>query len=234
MVHCDILFDINRNALTLEKLSKAMDGFQESYKEAMHYTIRNSEVLDNNGKVFVDCAARLLSSFKMTRRGPFKGVGIAQDGHIENEEILRDCWCAVKKPLLDIRDSISARTQAGYSRDRYLLQLSQLEREELVAQIWSMTKDLLPLTMGETSYGLVGASKILFAVLPEIVLPLDNRQWLRVFRTVDLGDVIRWMVLEIQEWESTTQRKLNEADSTGRLTTLPSVYNVMAMHARPQ
>ena len=87
--------------------------------------------------------------------------------------------------------------------------------------------------MGKTSYGLVGASKILFAVLPEIVLPLDNQQWLNVFKTIDIGDVIKQMVYDIQNWEKETQVKFNELDSSKRLTTLPSVYNVMAMEARP-
>ena len=86
--------------------------------------------------------------------------------------------------------------------------------------------------MGETTFGLVGASKILFSVLPEIVLPIDNKQWLNVFKTVDIGDVIKWMVFDIQRWESATGNKLNEMDYSGRLTTLPSVYNVMAMAAR--
>ena len=88
--------------------------------------------------------------------------------------------------------------------------------------------------MGKTSFGLVGASKILFAVLPEIILPIDNSQWLRVFKTVDLGDVIKRMTSEIQSWENTTGKKLNEIDYSKKLTTLPSVYNVMAMAARPK
>ena len=98
---------------------------------------------------------------------------------------------------------------------------------------WILTKQLLPFTMGETSYGLVGASKILFAVFPETVLPIDNRQWLHVFKTVDLGDVLKRMVSDIQRWEKTTGKHLNELGSSKGLTTLPSVYNVMAMAARP-
>ncbi len=94
-------------------------------------------------------------------------------------------------------------------------------------------KKLLPFTMGKTTYGLVGASKILFSVLPAIVLPIDNSQWLRVFKTVDIGDVIRRMVLDIQCWEYETGEKINELGSSRGLTTLPSVYNVMAMAARP-
>jgi hypothetical protein len=79
----------------------------------------------------------------------------------------------------------------------------------------------------------VGATKILFAILPEIVLPIDNSQWLNVFKTVDMGDVINKMVLETQYWETATGEKLNDMDRQKRLTTLPSVYNVMAMAARP-
>ena len=74
--------------------------------------------------------------------------------------------------------------------------------------------------MGETSYGLVGASKILFSVLPEIILPIDNYMWLKIFKTVDIGDIIEGMVLDIQQWENETGQKLNEMDP--QLTTLPS------------
>jgi hypothetical protein len=87
--------------------------------------------------------------------------------------------------------------------------------------------------MGKTSWGLVGASKILFSVLPEIVLPVDNSMWLNVFKTVDLGDVIKGMAYDIQMWENATSMKLNEMYPKQRLTTLPSAYNVMAMAARP-
>jgi hypothetical protein len=42
------------------------------------------------------------------------------------------------------------------------------------------------------------------------------------------------MVCDIEKWEKETQKKFNEVDSSKRLTTLPSVYNVMAMKARPK
>ena len=71
------------------------------------------------------------------------------------------------------------------------IEVDEPTSEELIAEIWSITKRLLPFTMGKTSYGLVGASKILFAVLPEIVLPIDNSQWLHLFKTVDLGSSLR-------------------------------------------
>ena len=131
--------------------------------------------------------------------------------------------------MIEINNSVR---NSSLSRDRYILELNEQERDELIAQIWQITKKLLPFTMGETSYGLVGASKILFSVLPEIVLPIDNTEWLHVFKTVDLGDVLRSMVLDIQNWEGLSEKQLNDLDPSRRLTTLPSVYNVMAMDAR--
>ena len=147
------------------------------------------------------------------------------------DETLRSCWNAVGANLIEINNSVR---KSGLPRDRYILELSEREREGLIAEIWLITKKLLPFTMGETSYGLVGASKILFSVLPEIVLPIDNAEWLHVFKTVDIGDVLHRMVFDIQKWEGITGRQLNDLDHSKRLTTLPSVYNVMAMDARPK
>ena len=55
--------------------------------------------------------------------------------------------------------------------------------------------------MSETSWGLVGASKLLFSALPEVALPVDNIQWRKLFKTVDYSDVICLMGNEIIEWE---------------------------------
>ena len=222
-----LLYDLEGSAITLGKMRQLIANF--SYKEATRDIIRDSKVLDKDR--FIKCTARILSNFGMTRAGPFKGVEIAEDGNVHGNEILFKCWNEIGDNLLEIRNSVS---NSGYSRDRYLLELSKPERERLIAEIWLITKRLLPFTMGKQCNGLVGASKMLFAVLPEIVLPVDTKQWLKVFKTVDLGDVIKRMVIDIQEWEDTTQHKLNEMDRSGMLTTLPSVYNVMAMDARPE
>jgi len=229
MISSNILFDAEGHAITPGDISERINEFRDSYKDATGCIIQNSKELDKNGEVFIKCAACILPSFRMTRRGPFKGVQIEINGNVEGKEVLLNCWNAIGARLIEINTSV---LQSGFSRDRYLLELSEPEREELITKIWLITKDLLPITMGEKSYGLVGASKILFSVLPEIVLPVDNAQWLRVFKTVDLGDVIRCMVFDIQQWERTTERQLNEMDHSKKLTTLPSVYNVMAMHAR--
>jgi hypothetical protein len=224
----NILFNTTGDAIAPDEISKKIDRF--GYNEAVHKTIQDSKELDRAGEVFIKCTARILSNFGMTRSGPFKGVKLDKNGNVIGRKKLLECWGEVGNRVVEVHNSV---LESGYSRDRYLLELGKREREELTSKIWSITKQLLPLTMGETSYGLVGASKILFAVLPEIVLPIDNSQWLNVFKTVDMGDVINGMVLETQHWETVTGEKLNELDPQERLTTLPSVYNVMAMAARP-
>jgi len=228
MNSCDILFD-EQVAVKPETITERIVAFGDGYNNATKDIIRDSRVLDKDGKAFIKCASRILSSFGMTRSGPFKGAGIA--GKTNKKKILSECWNAIGDRLREVNKSL---LESGLSRDRYLLELSEPERAQLIAEVWLMTKQLLPFTMGKTSHGLVGASKILFSVLPEIVLPLDNAQWTYVFQTVDLGDVISRMVSDIQRWEQITDRQLNELDHSKRLTTLPSVYNVMAMYARPR
>ena len=227
----NLLFSLEGRAITSDEIREIIAKFGIGYKEAIQEIIQNSKVLDKDGEVFVRCTARILSSFGMTRAGPFHGVKMAENGNVNGKQILLKCWNQIGDGLIEIRKSVS---NSGYSRDRYLLELSKPERERLLAEIWLLTKRLLPFTMGKTSYGLVGASKILFAVLPEIVLPVDNTQWLKVFKTVDIGDVLNRMAIDIQEWENITKHRLNEMDPSRMLTTLPSVYNVMAMEARPK
>jgi hypothetical protein len=222
MINSNILIDTNGDAIKPALIINEINGFGDSYCNAIKEIIVNSKVLGRDGEEFIKCASRILSNFKMTRRGPF---------HENPNEILRECWDAVGTNLIEINNKV---LNSGLRRERFLLEISKPEREELIAEIWEITKKLLPLTMGKTSYGLVGASKILFAVLPEIVLPIDNTQWLHVFKTVDLGDVLHSMVIDIQKWEEITKVRLNELDPAKRLTTLPSVYNVMAMHTRPK
>ena len=116
-------------------------------------------------------------------------------------------------------------------RSRALILLDIDSREKVIFHIWNAFKKLLHITMGKTSYGLVGASKILFSVFPEIALPIDNAEWVTVFKTVDFGDVIHTMADEIIAWEDRTGKQLQNCDYSEN-TTLPAVYNIMAMEAR--
>ena len=220
MIPIEILLDAEGHAISPTEISGRITAFGDSYNNVVKKIINESKELDSGGEAFIKCASLLLSNFGMTRRGVFHG---------DNNEILRKCWDAVGTNLKKINNSVH---NSNLPRDRYLLELSDTEREKLIAEIWLITKKLLPFTMGDNSYGLVGASKILFSVLPEIVLPVDNAEWLHVFKTVDLGDVLHRMVSDIQKWEESTGKQLNALDPSKRLTTLPSVYNVMAMEAR--
>jgi len=222
MSPCEILFYAENREISADTISAAISKFGDSYNDAVKEIIDNSKDLDDKGEVFIKCAARILSNFGMTRRGVFYG---------DNTAILLDCWNAIGLKLIEIKNALN---NSGLNRDRYILEINEQERKGLITEIWSITKELLPYTMGDYSYGLVGASKILFSVLPEIVLPVDNAEWLHVFKTVDLGDVLDRMVLDIQKWEKITGKQLNNLDRSKKLTTLPSVYNVMAMNARPK
>jgi len=66
--------------------------------------------------------------------------------------------------------------------------------------------------MSEHTYGLVGASKVLFAVLPEVALPVDNSMWKTVFKTIDYGEIMENMASEINKWESSKGKRLESCD----------------------
>jgi len=221
MSSIEILFNKRGHAKSPVEISRKITRFGNSYNNTVAEIIKMSSVLDPDGKTFVDCASKILSNFGMTRRGPFQN---------DRNQILQYCWDQVGTKLLDINKSV---LDKGVMRDRYLLSITIAEREKIIEKIWVITKELLPFTMGKSTFGLVGASKILFSVLPEIVLPVDNAQWLHVFKTVDLGDIINFMASDIQMWEMATGIEFNTLDQSNQLTTLPSVYNVIAMGARP-
>jgi len=221
MISCNILFDENDLAMAPDKIRLLISKFGKSYANATRDIIRDSIVLDSRGEVFCRCATRILSNFGMTRSGPFKG---------EIQDKLLACWHQNGPDLLKINQTV---LNSGLSRDRILLEIDYVKREKLISSIWRMTKNLLPISWTDLSFGLVGSSKILFSVLPELVLPVDNVQWKKMFKTFDLGDVIRFMAQDIHRWEANTNLHLNSLDPTGRLSTLPAVYNVVAMAARP-
>ena len=200
-----ILFKNNGKPYSSMMIRNKIDGFGNSYNNAVKDIIDLSKNLDQDGIVFIRCAARILTNFKMTRRGPFEGVKISNNGHVTGGKILKKCWEEIGKEIFEIKSKI---IKTSPTPGRFLLNLNDKDREKIIQRIWTNTKKLLPYTMGETTYGLVGASKILFSVLPEIVLPVDNTQWIQVFRTVDLGDVIREMTKEIEHWEKDTGEKV--------------------------
>ena len=99
----NILFNAKCNATTPDKINKAIIEFGDSYNNAVAEIIQDSKMLDENGEVFVKCTARILTNFKMTRNGPFKGVKITKNGNVIGKKILVDCWKGIGNHLMEIK-----------------------------------------------------------------------------------------------------------------------------------
>jgi hypothetical protein len=221
----------NNSPIPPDDVSQAVSDFGESYARTVRTIIRNTGGPDIDKALFLKNCASLLTNFKMTRAGPFKGIRVAEpkDKVLDPKGKLEDAWDRIGKDLVSLKGVLS---RAGLKpRSRTLLLLDEASRKDVIGELWIVFKKLLPVTMSSNSYGLVGASKILFSVFPEIALPIDNAEWRTVFRTVDFADVIHLMADEIAQWEKIKGRELQNCDKHGP-TTLPSVYNVMAMTAR--
>jgi len=124
---------------------------------------------------------------------------------------------------------------SGRLRNRVLAELSEPLRNDMVIEVSKLFEKLRKVAVKtnarkKSEVGLVGASKILFAVLPEIALPVDNSEWENVFKTENYGNVLTTMAKEIIDWEDETRKKLKDIDQK---LTWPAVYNVMAMAVRP-
>ena len=224
-----ILFKANGTHYEHAKIMQCVKKFGDSYNDTVRFIIKNS----NQGiskPIFEENVGRLLSNFKMTRNGSFKGVRFLGSNLEDPNGKVSACWRTVGTDLIEIRKEMDELTIGN--RTRFLTNINQNDLSKIINKIWIAFKKLLPVCMGKHSLGMVASSKILFAVLPEIALPVDNKQWLTVFQTVDYGDIINLMVDEIKAWEKITGKQLQTCDHS-EYTTLPAIYNVMAMKARP-
>lgn len=227
----DILFDKRGKAISSSEITECIqDKSWKSYNNTVASIIETSNNLDKKGKVFEKNLAILLPNFKMTRNGIFHGIYFYKNKVYDPNKILKKCWDEIGSDLIKIRKKYIYSYDENL-RGRVLLQFNEKKRNEVIEHIWNLFKRLLPITKGKT-FSLVGASKILFTALPEIVLPIDNQQWLELFETIDIGDVINRMALEIKYWEKEIKEHLNECGNSNNLSTLPAIYNVMAMEAR--
>lgn len=228
-MHYNVLF-VDARPKSGADVSACIKRFGTSYAETVRKIIESTDIL--NEEVFMKNAAILLSNFGMTRRGPFFGVGIDGEGNVQDpNDKLRSCWDQVGGEILSVKKLLNEKRVEP--RSRTLSLLDDHCRELVISRLWKAFKKLLPVAMGEHTFGLVGASKILFSVFPEIVLPVDTAEWLHLFKTVDFGDITRRMAAEILKWEEVTGEQLQKCDPKDPVTTLPAVYNVMAMEMRP-
>jgi len=226
----EILFEKNGSPYSARCINKCLKEFGKGYNSTVSKVIANSNKgLDKD--VFRVNVGVLMPNFLMCRAGPFKGVKYSNDHVLDPNGIISDCWKSIGDQAVALRDFLDRRNKG--KRTRTLLNMSISERSTVAAELWKMFKALLPVCMGKQTMGLVGTSKVLFAVLPEVALPVDNAEWRHVFKTVDFSDVVLQMAAEIVEWENETGKRLDQCDSNDVLT-LPGIYNVMAMKARPK
>jgi hypothetical protein len=118
------------------------------------------------------------------------------------------------------------------NRSRIVVELAPTMQDYVVKETGRLFVALSEIEVRNSMISRVGASKILFATLPEIALPVDNVEWDYVFETENYEEILSTMINEIKEWERKTGHKLETVEQNGH-TTLPSIYNVMAMSARP-
>ena len=224
-----ILFHKNGSPIDVARIKLLVSEFSESYDKVVKKIIADSTTL--NRDTFRSNVATLMPPFRMTRNPKyvFHGVKIQGGTVLDPKHALDICWAEVNGELQDLKKHISDNTS---DRSRAILELSPESRNYVIGKVSELFEKLKWTSVNDSDVGRVGASKILFAVLPEIALPVDNAEWDYVFRTDNYGRVLSTMINEINEWEAKSQTPFESLDSPP--TTIPSIYNVMTMDARPK
>lgn len=223
-----VLFDENGSPLHPMFIMGCVSCFTESYQKTVREVITDS-TRGLSRDQFVRNVARVMVSFKMTRQGPFRGVKFKGDV-IDPSGLIERCWSAVGKGVLELRNFLDRTNKK--SRARALLEVPAGSRERVIEELDHLFLELLPICSTKNTKGRVGASKVLFAVLPEVAQPVDNTQWRKVFRTKEYEAVLQQISEETKEWEKKSKKRLDACDPAFPVTTIPAVYNVMAMKAR--
>jgi hypothetical protein len=224
-----ILFKTNGTPFKSGLIDRCVRRFGKSYNETVCKVINNSSNVLNK-KNFCQNVAMLMPNFMMGRAGPFKGITYMNGKVVDPFRQIAACWDFIGKQAVRLREYIDQHRRG--SRGRVLVETPRAVQEEIASQLMILLSRLSSVCWTENSFGLVGSSKVLFAVLPEVALPIDNAEWKKVFRTIDYATIITAMADEIHKWEKSTGTKLDACDPDGCLT-LPGIYNVMAMQARP-
>lgn len=153
--------------------------------------------------------ATLMPSFGMTRKGAFHGLKIV-DGVIQDPNGAGICWTQANQGLHDLKKCVAE--IALDRRSRTIVELSAQSRSYTISAASELFDKLKWTSANGSDVGRVAATKILFAVLPEIALPVDNAEWDDVFRTDSYGKILSIMVDEINEWERESGRPLDTLD----------------------
>jgi len=208
-------------------IKRFLSSFPNSYTKVVTGIIESSKALDEEH--FKKNIGTLIPNFGMTRKGALSGIKIGKNGKLQDPNgIVDECWKKIGADLLAIKLITN-------NSGRALQELQGKDREYVINKTSELFKTLcghVNARSGQITR--VGASKILFSVLPEIAVPVDTAEWNKVFRTKDnYKQILTTMTDEISEWEEKTKEKINRFDPNEPKTTLPAIYNVMAMSARP-
>jgi len=193
-----ILFTKRGHPRAAKEIKTCVESFGGGYNRIVCKIIESSKDALNKD-IFGQNVAILMPNFMMTRAGPFKGVGFAHGTVKDPNGQIAACWDAIGKRTIELRGFVDE--QGRGLRTRGLVEMSRTAQEEVASELWHLLNKLSPVCWTENSFGLVGASKVLFAVLPEVALPVDNAEWKKVFRTIDYREIIMKMAEEIVECE---------------------------------
>jgi hypothetical protein len=225
-----ILFDETSKPLGIVTIKKKLSHFSKSYDKVVKIVIEKSEKLSRD--TFNFNIATLMPPFKMTRNkySVFYGMKI-EEGILKDSDynVLDSCWKKFGTEFKEVKEHISENVS---HRNRALLELPEDKKNIAVEKVSKLFDELEWTTINDHhDIKRVGASKILFALFPEFALPVDNDEWDILFRTHDYGKILSTMINEIKEWEKKLRVNL-ETLNTSYKTTLPSVYNVLAMEKK--
>jgi hypothetical protein len=225
-----ILFDKKGEPISPASIMQSISNFGWSYNLTVQKVINNS-ANQINGRIFRENVATLMPNFKMTRSGLFKGIKFSNGTVTDPNNLISTCWQAIGSDAKRLKMLLGQQNIS--KRGRLLVEIPSSVKQAVAVDLWKMFKKLIPICTGKaTLLGLVPASKVLFSIFPEIALPIDTKQWPKVFKTPDYGEIILRMIEEIALWEDQIGQPLELCDPF-KDATLPSVYNVMAMKARP-
>jgi hypothetical protein len=224
-----VLFHDDENPMDYRCVQRFIRAFPKSYRNVVEGIIQKSERIDKDA--FGRNLAELMPSFRMTRAGAFHGLRINDEGKlVDPNSVIDMCWNTIGVELRELKNYIKA--NASCPRSRVITDLSLKSRGHIVRVTAGLFRRLNDIHVGEKSrVGPVGATKVLFASLPEVALPVDNLEWKQVFQTDKYEVILSTMADEIIEWEKMVHKSL-DALSPFKDTTLPAIYNILAMAAR--
>lgn len=209
-------------------IERFVKAFPKGYRVVVEEIIANSETL--NPQTFDRNLTKLMPSFKMTRAGIFHGLKREdRKSSTSLSKIAESCWTQVGEDFKSLKEYIAQ--YATIERSRIVADLPSDSIKHAVAICSGIFEKLLKIHIGDNYIRPVGATKVLFAAFPEIALPVDNLEWKHLFKTNKYHVVLSTMAEEIRKWEALmSPTRLDSLSPTP--TTLPSIYNILAMAAR--